>query len=267
VDGATQAEVRDALAARAVDLAEQAGPAGRVVILIAGSPGSGKSTFASGVAARISAALPPGPGAPPHGGGAGPRPASAVVLPMDGFHYSRAQLDGFPDPAAAHARRGAPWTFDAGAFVAAVRAAAPPGASLDAPTFDHGAGDPAPGGVVIQPWHRVLLVEGNYVLLDEAPWSELAPLATERWFLGCPLDTAMARVFARQRRQGRPREVVAARIAGNDRPNAELVNASAARADVVARSDLPARGSGSGSGSGSSGGGKSGGGGKAAASS
>lgn len=34
-----------------------------------------------------------------------------------GFHYTRAQLDEFPDPDEAHARRGAYWTFDGMAFV------------------------------------------------------------------------------------------------------------------------------------------------------
>ena len=225
-----QAETYDALAARAVALAGRT--AGRVVIALAGGPGSGKSTAAAGVAVRVCATLPPGPGAPP---GA----ASAVVLPMDGFHYTRAQLDAFPDPAAAHARRGAPWTFDARAFAAAVTAAALPGASLDAPSFDHGAGDPVAGGVAIRPWHRVVIVEGNYVLCG-GEWGPVGDAAAEKWFLGCPTEDAMKRVFHRQVRQGRRPGDVARRIAENDRPNCELVNACVGRADVVARSDLPA---------------------------
>ncbi|XP_019089401.1 PREDICTED: ATP-dependent kinase YFH7-like [Camelina sativa] len=31
---------------------------------------------------------------------------------MDGFHLYRSQLDAMEDPKEAHARRGAPWTFD-----------------------------------------------------------------------------------------------------------------------------------------------------------
>ena len=227
-----QADTYKQLASRAVALAEAAGPTGRVLIALAGGPGSGKSTAAAGVAARVSTLLPPGPGAPP---GA----SSATILPMDGYHYTRAQLDHFPDPVEAHARRGAPHTFDVRSFVAAVKAAAVPGASLDAPTFDHGAGDPLPGGVAIRPWHRVVLVEGNYVLLPDGEWAGVGELATERWFLGCPLETAMKRVFTRQRRQGREAGLVAARIEGNDRPNAILVNGSVGRADIVARTDVP----------------------------
>jgi len=246
-----QAETYAALAARAAALAEAAGPAGRVLIALAGGPGSGKTTAAAGVAARLAALVRPGPGAPRSGA------APAVVLPMDGFHYTRSQLDAFPDPAAAHARRGAPWTFDVASFAAAVAAAAVPGASLDAPSFDHGAGDPLEGGVAVRPWHRVVLVEGNYVLCPDGGWEAVGDAAAERWFLGCPLEAAMARVAARQRRQGRAAEVVAARIAENDRPNAILVNACIGRADVVARSDLPA---GNGGGGGGGRGGKKGGG-------
>ena len=234
IESSCQADTYDALAARAVALAE-ADPGGRVVIALAGGPGSGKSTAAAGVASRVSSALPPLPGAP---SGA----ASAVFLPMDGFHYTRAQLDAgvAGDPPAAHARRGAPWTFDAAAFAAAVAAAAVPGTALDAPSFDHGAGDPAPGGAAIRPWHRVVIVEGNYVLCENGAWAGVAQVATEKWFLGCPLKVAMKRVTARQRRQGRPAGVVARRIAQNDRPNAVLVNRCVGRADVVARTDLPA---------------------------
>lgn len=72
-----------------------------VIIGIAGCPGSGKTTTAHAVCYAIG---------PP-----------AVVLPMDGFHYTRAHLDAMPDPACAHARRGAPFTFDADAFVACVQ--------------------------------------------------------------------------------------------------------------------------------------------------
>ena len=47
--------------------------------------------------------------------------AIAVQLPMDGFHLYKRQLDAMADPVAAHARRGAHWTFDAAAFVGAVK--------------------------------------------------------------------------------------------------------------------------------------------------
>ncbi len=110
-----------------------------------------------------------------------------------GFHYYRAELDAgvAGDPEQAHARRGAHWTFDAPAFVACVRSLKGAGggqaaggsarsgdgaephdddeeAAVAVPSFAHGVGDPVPGDIRVAARHRVLLVEGNYLLLGEA---------------------------------------------------------------------------------------------------
>ena len=47
--------------------------------------------------------------------------AIATAIPMDGFHLSRAQLAAMPNPEFAIFRRGAPFTFDATAYLALVR--------------------------------------------------------------------------------------------------------------------------------------------------
>lgn len=118
---------------------------------IAGTPGSGKTTLAGRLAGTLARK-------------AG-RPLVAVV-PMDGFHLTRAQLDGMPDPTLAHARRGAPWTFDAEAYVAALAELRTGGLGSQAcPSFDHGVGDPVPGDIPVLPSHRIVVTEGNYLLL------------------------------------------------------------------------------------------------------
>ena len=68
---------------------------------------------------------------------------------MDGFHLYRSQLDAMSDPAEAHARRGAPWTFDAAAFVDCVRWVRGGGDVL-VPSFDHGVGDPVPDSILVR---------------------------------------------------------------------------------------------------------------------
>lgn len=70
-------------------------------------------------------------------------PRSIPKSPPLRYHFYRRELDALPDPAEAHRRRGAPWTFDAAAFVAAVRAARA-GSRVSVPSFDHAAGDPVP---------------------------------------------------------------------------------------------------------------------------
>ncbi|KAF8059450.1 uridine kinase [Scenedesmus sp. PABB004] len=224
-------DVVQQLARRALDAARALpGPPALHVVGIAGAPGSGKSTLARAVAAAVNAQAA--------GAGLG---RGAAVAPMDGFHLTRAQLDAMPDPQAAHARRGAPWTFDGEAFVSALAALRRSGAAA-LPSFDHALGDPVPGDAVIDAArHAVVLVEGNYLLLRDEPWAALRPLLDDTWFVECPLDVAMARVIARQTAPdiGLTPAQSAARVAGNDRPNAELVAACRGDARVLVPSTVP----------------------------
>ena len=151
----------------------------RVFIGVVGSPGSGKSTLAAEVCRRLNAAA-----------GAD----VAVVFPMDGFHYYRAQLDEFPDPEEARRRRGSPFTFDAEAFVARVRdAKANRDVTTLVPAFDHEVHDPEEDAIAVTPSHKVVVVEGNYLLLPEEPWRQLYDgedaILDETWFV----DTSVVR--------------------------------------------------------------------------
>ena len=218
----------DALADRALTLLKLLPiSASRLVIGVAGAPGAGKSTLASAVAARLCASL----------GDAD----AAVVLPMDGFHLTKAELSAFPDPAAAFARRGAPHSFDAASFVDAVRSVATPGTGASLPSFDHGVGDPTPGGLRIEPAARVIIVEGNYLLLSDPPWCRLRDhrLLHETWFVDVTLETTSCRLFQRQTGDGVPPDVSRGRIDANDAPNALLVAGGRGRADVVVAGDRP----------------------------
>jgi len=213
--------VYEALAGRAAALEPGGrGGAGRrpVLVGLAGAPGSGKSTAAAAVCQRLD---------------------GAVVLPMDGFHLWRSELEAMPDPKEAFRRRGAPWTFDAEGFVAAVRSLRSPGEEVLFPGFDHGVGDPVPGAVRVAAGTRVVLLEGNYLLLSDSPWGEIRDLLDEAWFLDCTEEEAMARVAGRHQSVGRSEQEAWARVEGNDRPNSQLVAASAPRADVLVPGSPP----------------------------
>ena len=224
------APVYAALAARAGALADGCGRRPAVVGL-AGAPGSGKSTAATAVCRLVNDALGPG---------------VAVRLPMDGFHLRRSELEAFPDPAEAFRRRGAPWTFDAAAFVEAVRmlGGGAPRRELSFPGFDHGVGDPVPGAIRVSPGTRVVLLEGNYLLLQEPPWAEVRGLLDEAWFLDCGEEEAMARVARRHQTVGRSREEAWERVESNDRLNARLIADSAPRADLLVPGSPPPPGAG-----------------------
>ncbi|KAG8461847.1 hypothetical protein KFE25_013866 [Diacronema lutheri] len=181
---------------------------------IAGGAGSGKSTLARAVRDALG-------------------PEVAVVLPMDGFHYTKAELDRFDDPALAHDRRGAPFTFDADSFVrrlAQLRAAGE-GAW---PSFDHAVGDPIEDELRLDRSHLIVLVEGSYLLLDEAPWSDAAALLDEAWFITVPEELARQRVAGRHARAwGWSLDQARARVESNDLPNIRLVAQCEARAHIV----------------------------------
>ena len=179
----------------------------RILIGLAGLPGSGKSTVAAQLADAVNAQAGPG---------------TAVALGMDGFHLSKAQLALFADPQAALTRRGSPWTFDPQALGERLHALRG-GAAVSWPGFEHGVGDPVPDAVQIAPATRLVLVEGLYLLHSGHGWS-LSDQFDERWFLDVPMDVAMNRLITRHMRaNGHSRAVAEARLAVNDRLNAEIV--------------------------------------------
>ncbi|MEO6322497.1 MAG: nucleoside triphosphate hydrolase [Polaromonas sp.] len=200
-----------------------ANPSLRILIALAGLPGSGKSTVAAQWAEAVNARLGPG---------------TMVALGMDGFHLSKATLADFPDPAAALARRGSPWTFDPQALALRLQAlrGTPDLAGLVYPSvswpgFEHGLGDPVPDAVQVSPETRLVLVEGLYLLHGGDGW-DLADAFDERWFLDVSLEVAMERLVLRHMAaSSQDRAAAEARIAINDRLNAEIVKPSRNVAD------------------------------------
>ncbi|MBB4063876.1 nucleoside triphosphate hydrolase [Gellertiella hungarica] len=174
----------------------------RFIVAVAGPPGSGKSTLADALAARLVAA--------------GER---AVVLPMDGFHLD----NGLLEEAGLLARKGAPETFDVRGLrdiLAAVR-----GAEEDVlvPVFDRSREIAIASARRIARDDRIIIAEGNYLLLDRAPWSGLRPLFDETVLLVEPIEELERRLLARWNGFGYPEETIRAKVYGNDLVNARLV--------------------------------------------
>ena len=79
--------------------------------------------------------------------------------------------------------------------------------------------------------HKIVLVEGNYVLLPDDPWRTLRDenVLDESWFVDVAVDDAMRRAEARHVAVGRTPEEARRRADGNDRLNGELVERHKAR--------------------------------------
>jgi pantothenate kinase len=148
---------------------------------------------------------------------------------MDGYHLSRAQLSAMPDPAHAHARRGAEFTFDGYSFVHLVRRVreplSPSSKTLYAPSFDHAVKDPVADDIPIEPTTRVLVFEGNYLSLDKEPWSTAAGMMDELWFVDVNFETAKRRLIPRHVKAGiaADEEEADRRVTQNDLVNGEQI--------------------------------------------
>lgn len=180
---------------------------------LVGAPGSGKSTLASWLQQQLGDDL--------------------LVLPMDGYHYYRQQLDQMPDSGWAYSRRGAPFTFDAERCVQELLAARQSGQGVF-PGFDHAEGDPVEGMYPLLPNRKLVLVEGNYLLLQEPPWARLKDeVFDETWLLDIDLAVSNQRVFERHCSLGMSAEIARQRVDSNDGLNAALIlQQSRPRADI-----------------------------------
>ena len=171
-----------------------------------------------------------------------------MAVPMDGFHLTRAQLSAMPDPAHAHARRGAEFTFDGAAFLRLVetlrQTITDSTAPVLCPSFDHAVKDPVDGAVAIGPRQRIVLFEGNYVCLDREPWRTAsdAEHMDERWFVEVDVAVARPRLIKRHVAAGIAADAAsaAARADENDLVNgAEIVAGRVSTIDetIVSRED------------------------------
>jgi pantothenate kinase len=185
----------------------------RLVVAIAGPPGSGKSTFAE----RLRAALDTTFGR-----------RCAAVVPMDGFHLDNAILDA----RGLRSRKGAPETFDSAGFVALVRRLRTED-EVVAPRFDRKRDLAVAGASVIEAENRVVLLEGNYLLLRRQPWDALEALVDLEIWLDVPLEVLEARLVQRWLDHGHAPEAARERAHTNDIPNALLAIRESRPADVA----------------------------------
>lgn len=191
-------------------------PTERVLIAISGIPGSGKTTLAEAVTARIATQY--------RGNGAD---RAVIVVPMDGFHLYRSQLAAMPNPAEAIHRRGAAFTFDAERFHQLILLLREPltdaTATVYAPSFDHALKDPVENDIAIPSGAQVVIFEGLYLSLEREPWRSAARLMDELWFVDADRDVARDRLVKRHVASGIVPDEAAARhrVASTDFLNAD----------------------------------------------
>jgi pantothenate kinase len=116
------------------------------------------------------------------------------------------------------------------------------GDAVRAPDFDRRREEPVPEAIPVPPDAALVITEGNYLLLEQEPWSGIRSILDEVWFVTVPEEIRIARLVERHVQFGRSRDEAWRRAtAGSDAANARLVEATRQRADVIVdAAELPA---------------------------
>ncbi|WP_320199698.1 nucleoside/nucleotide kinase family protein [Agrobacterium sp. rho-13.3] len=194
----------------ASDLVFRASMKKRYMIAVAGPPGAGKSTFAQ----ALRGAFPKG---------------DAAVFQMDGFHYDNSLLDALD----LRSRKGAPETFDFAGFETMLRRLQSGNGAVTVPIFDRSLDLARAGAVTIPETTKFIIVEGNYLLLDEEPWSGIFDIFDFRIFLDVKSEELERRLMERWVDLDIAIDTARQKVTDNDMPNVDRVIARSAKADLV----------------------------------
>lgn len=186
------------------------GVQGRFIAALAGPPGAGKSTLAEAVVQAL-----------------GP---DARVVPMDGFHYDDAILNA----RGMRSRKGAPETFDVAGYRHLLSRLVSE-QEVAIPVFDRTLELSRGSADLVTPAHRILVTEGNYLLLNEVPWTDLQDFFDLTVFIDVPEAELDRRLLERWAYYGKTPQAARAWIDGNDMPNIRRVLHGSRPADVSVR--------------------------------
>lgn len=200
----------EVLARHLTDLARTS----RAICAIAGAPGSGKSTLAERLVERLNR------------GNSG----LAALLPMDGFHYDDLHLV----PTGLRPRKGSPETFDVGGLRhTLLRLRANDEDAVAVPVFDRDIETARAGARLIPSTVRVIVCEGNYLLLQRPPWDSLLPLFDATVLIDVPEEELRRRLRLRWEGYNLTDDQIAWKLDGNDLPNGRVVRAESAPAQFI----------------------------------
>lgn len=202
------------IATIAAKLFKQAAHHDRFIVAIAGPPGAGKSTLSE----ELRRLMPEG---------------SSIVVPMDGFHFDDIVLE----RRSLRSRKGAPETFDFAGFETLIKRIRSGEKDIAIPVFDRSMELSRAAADIVDSQARFILVEGNYLLLDEDPWRRLAPLFDFSIFIDVPRPRLEQRLMQRWLGFGRSEADSRAWVESNDLPNVDRVLNARREASMVINGD------------------------------
>jgi len=205
----------DKLAAELLETLSNSPVRNRYFLGITGCPAAGKSVLAKKLTDEINSRT---------------GDDLAAVVPMDGFHLPNNILK----KRGLIKSKGAPETFDADSFVELInRLYESPDQSIMCPAYDRRTHDPVENAITIQPGNRLIIVEGNYLLLNASPWSTIHTKMNEVWYIDAPIKTVKERLFHRHVSGGASKDEAERKVASVDLSNAELIKKTCSLADKI----------------------------------
>lgn len=183
----------------------------RKLLGIVGAPGSGKSTLAQEIQRLY--------------------PQQSIVVPMDGYHLANSELTRLGKAT----RKGAEDTFDSAGFAALIQRlkTQPSDETIYAPEFRREIEEPIANAIPILPQNQLIIVEGNYLLLNTGHWAKLPSLLDETWYVDVDHALRESRLIQRHMQFGRSEAAAIEWAQSTDGPNARLIEASKERADLL----------------------------------
>jgi pantothenate kinase len=183
----------------------------RKILGVVGPPGCGKSTLSEALLELLG--------------------ASAVVVPMDGYHLANVELVRLGRAE----RKGAEDTFDSAGYVALLRRIKNQASDeiVYAPVFRREIEEPIANAIPVLPETPLVITEGNYLLLDQGHWAAIRGLVDEIWYVDIDQTVRRERLVKRHMQFGRSPEAAEAWVANTDEPNAIRIEATKSRADVL----------------------------------
>ena len=186
----------------------------RVLIAIAGPPGSGKSTVGELLTDLMNKNL-----------------MTTSLVPMDGFHMDNKTLE----RKNLLYRKGSPETFDLKGFTELIKKLRY-NKNLSVPLFDRTLDEVIQNSRKIPSNQEYIVIEGNYLLLKKESWQDLCSYWDYSVFLSVDNTVLKLRLIKRWLSQNHTHSEAETRVMKNDLVNANLVNLNRIKAVLELKS-------------------------------
>jgi len=190
----------------------------RFLLGITGSPAAGKSTFSALLAAALNKLI---------------GKEIAIVVPMDGFHLPNTVLE----ERGLRPLKGIPETFDAKKFIELLeRLRRDLAEKILCPIYDREQlDDRVENAIEVEPSKRIIIIEGNYLLLDDPPWDQARHKLDQVWYLDAPREITEKRLVQRHMDGGRNLDQAIKKVEETDLPNTSLIEKTRIYADKIVK--------------------------------